>query len=417
MVGVVQQALVGKQLIMSVRREKRWDGTWFYRKTVRTADGRGVRIFGTPKADGLPETRAGAEEAERRAIANVLNTGQSRKPPEQKKEVPTVREFSKQFLDVSRIRNKPSSVDAKDSMLRMQLLPRLGDLRLDQVTYAVIEDLKIDLAKTTIANASRRTEADKAISTRWEREKRRKLLDKKQPRTLSPKTINNCLTVLRRMLSIARKRGLIDSVPEVEWLRPPKPEFDFLTYEEAERLLKVADGEWHTMILVALRTGLRFGELRALRWQDVDLVAGRLVVRQNIVNGIVGTPKSGHAREIPLGKEVRAALKAHRHLRGPLVFCDLGGRVLTVGEPRYAIERICKRAGLRMIGWHCLRHTFASHLAMRGAPLKAIQEMLGHSTIQMTMRYAHLAPEVAREAVELLDQPASLRGRELAERG
>ncbi len=54
---------------------------------------------------------------------------------------------------------------------------------------------------------------------------------------------------------------------------------------------------------------------------------------------------------------------------------------------------------------------------MRGAPLKAIQEMLGHSTIQMTMRYAHLAPEVAREAVELLDQPASLRGRELAERG
>lgn len=156
MVGVVQQALVGKQLIMSVRREKRWDGTWFYRKTVRTLDGRGVRIFGTPKADGLPETRAGAEEAERRAIANVLNTGQPKKSPEQKKEVPTVREFSKQFLDVSRIRNKPSSVDAKDSMLRMQVLPRLGDLRLDQVTYAVIEDLKIDLAKATIANSQER---------------------------------------------------------------------------------------------------------------------------------------------------------------------------------------------------------------------------------------------------------------------
>lgn len=59
--------------------------------------------------------------------------------------------------------------------------------------------------------------------------------------------------------------------------------------------------------------------------------------------------------------------------------------------------------GLRQIGWHCQRRSFASHLAMRGAPLKAIQELLGHSTIQMTMRYAHLAPEVAREAVRLLD--------------
>jgi site-specific recombinase XerD len=86
------------------------------------------------------------------------------------------------------------------------------------------------------------------------------------------------------------------------------------------------------------------------------------------------------------------------------VFCDLAGRVLTVGEPRYAMERICKRAGLRQIGWHVLRHSLASHLAMRGAPLNGIQELLGHSTIQMTMRSAHRAPEVAREAVRLLDE-------------
>ena len=64
---------------------------------------------------------------------------------------------------------------------------------------------------------------------------------------------------------------------------------------------------------------------------------------------------------------------------------------------------ICRLAGLRQVSWHVLRHTFASHLAMRGAPLKAIQDLLGHATIQMTMRYAHLAPEVARDAVRLLD--------------
>jgi integrase len=127
------------------------------------------------------------------------------------------------------------------------------------------------------------------------------------------------------------------------------------------------------------------------------------MVRQSIVLGKVGTPKSGYAREVPLGEDVLKAFKAHRHLRGPLVFCDLDGRMLTAGNPRWWIERACKRAGLRQLGWHCLRHTFASHLAMRGAPLKAIQELLGHATIQMTMRYAHLAPEVARDAVRLLD--------------
>ena len=63
-----------------------------------------------------------------------------------------------------------------------------------------------------------------------------------------------------------------------------------------------------------------------------------------------------------------------------------------------------KRAGLREIGWHMLRHTFASHLAMRGVPLKAIQELLGHASIVTTMRYAHLAPHVARDAVRLLDR-------------
>ena len=251
------------------------------------------------------------------------------------------------------------------------------------------------LANTAAANAERKESAAKR--------------DDERQRTLSAKTINNCLTVLRRLLVVARKRGLIEVVPEVEWLRVERPDFDFLDFDEAERLLANADEEWRTLILVALRTGMRQGELRALRWQDVDLVAGRIFVRQNIVRGHVGTPKSGKPREIALGEEVRAALKAHRHLRGPLVFCDMAGNVLTKGEMKHPLWRACKRAGLRLIGWHVLRHTFASHLVMRGAPIKAIQELLGHATIQMTMRYAHLSPDIARDAVRLLDQPKPAR--------
>jgi integrase len=209
------------------------------------------------------------------------------------------------------------------------------------------------------------------------------------------------------MLVVARKRGLIEFVPDVEWLKRDQVEFDFLDFAEAERLLAAAHGEWRTMILTALRTGMRHGELIGLRWQDVDLVAGRVVVRQNVVNGKIGTPKSGKPREIPLGVEARIALKEHRHLRGPLVFCSMSGGLLGIVDTRLPLWRACKKAGLRQIGWHALRHTFASHLVMRGASMKAVQELLVHSSIQMTMRYAHLAPEVVNETVRLLDAPSA----------
>ena len=88
----------------------------------------------------------------------------------------------------------------------------------------------------------------------------------------------------------------------------------------------------------------------------------------------------------------------------------MSGELLGTVDTRLPLWRACKKAGLRQIGWHALRHTFASHLVMRGASIKAVQELLGHSSIQMTMRYAHLAPEVARDAVNLLDKPANARG-------
>lgn len=387
----VQQTLVERKLDMSVRREKRF-GTWFYRTWVRTPDGRKVRIFGTPKADGLPENRVGALEAERRAIARVLETGDPKPVVETKEEVPTIEEFHKVFLATSAIINKPSSVASKEKLLRFHIVPRLGHLRLDQVTYAVIEDFKLALSQTPI-NTGKTYVGLK--------------LDPKSTKTLSGKTINNVLTCLRRMLVVARKRGLIEFVPDIEWLKRDHVEFDFLTFDEAERLLKAAHGESRTMILTALRTGMRHGELIGLRWEDVDLVSGRIVVRQNVVNGRIGTPKSGKPREIPLGIEVRTALKEHRHLRGPLVFCSMSGGLLGTVDTRLPLWRACKKAGLRQIGWHALRHSFASHLVMRGASIKAVQELLGHSSIQMTMRYAHLAPEVVNETVRLLDGPAA----------
>jgi integrase len=316
-----------------------------------------VRIYGTPKAKGLPETRAGAEEAERREIARVLATGE--KKPVPKKEVPTVRAFHEVFLEASRILNKPSSIETKEMIFRVHILPRLGNLRLDQVTYAVIEDFKVALSKSPVNNVEKTYAVKKARA-------KGKPVEDKPSRLLSPKTINNILTVLRRMLVVARKRGLIESVPDVEWLKSEKPDFDFLDFEEAKRLVAAAEGEWRTMILVGLRTGMRIGELLALQWQDVDLVAGRITVRRNVVWGHHGTPKSGKPREIPLSNDALAALKSHRHLRSALVFCDEGGRILTDTEVRRPLWRACKRASLRMITWHVLRHYAASRIMPTG---------------------------------------------------
>jgi integrase len=204
-------------------------------------------------------------------------------------------------------------------------------------------------------------------------------------------------------------REHVSHVPAMKWLKAEEPEFDFLDFDEAARLLDAAKRgpEWFAIILTAIRTGLRIGELRALRWQDVDLVAGKLLVRKAAAKQIVGSPKSRRSREVELGREVRDALKVTRHLRGELVFCHETGRMLTENECRHPLWRACRRAGLRVIGWHTLRHTFASHLVMRGAPLKAVQELLGHADIRMTMRYSDLSPSVRRDAVALLDSTSS----------
>jgi len=266
--------------------------------------------------------------------------------------------------------NKYSALTAKKSAFKHHLVPAFGRFRLDEIGMRDIETYKA-----------------------------KKLAD-----GLKPKSVNNHLTMLRKALSVAVDWELLSHVPKVHWLKGPQPEFDFLSFEEADRFLQAADPEWQPMFTLALRTGLRLGELRALRWDDVDLVAGRLMVRRCDWRGHLGTPKSGRNRELPLSGDALAALKAQRHLRGELVFCAEAGRAWKENECKWPLWRACKKAGLRRISWHVLRHSFASHLVMQRVPLKAVQELMGHATIEMTLRYAHLSPEVGRNAVQLLDR-------------
>ena len=106
---------------------------------------------------------------------------------------------------------------------------------------------------------------------------------------------------------------------------------------------------------------------------------------------------------MPLTVRLKAALEADRHLKSELVFFHADGKPFTPSAIEAALRFGCKRAGLRSIGSHVLRHTFCSHLAMRGAAPKAIQELVGHSTLSMTLRYMHLAPSALCEAIDRLN--------------
>ena len=227
----------------------------------------------------------------------------------------------------------------------------------------------------------------------------------------SPKSVNNHLCILRKLLNLAAEWEVISHAPRVKQLRTAPSEVRFLSFGETERFLLAAAPEWKAFLVTALKTGLRVGELLALRWEDIDLMAGRLVVRRTLWRDQEGTPKSGRMREVPLSEEAVSTLKAHRHLKGKYVFCESDGRRLTHSRVKDVVPRTCTRAGLaKRLTTHDLRHTFASHLVMRGVALKAVQELLGHATMEMTMRYAHLSPDVRRDAVRLLDAPAPVRG-------
>jgi integrase len=293
-----------------------------------------------------------------------------------KKVVPTVADFEKQFMVFSKTNNKPSTVYAKEWMLRVHVIPYFGSKTLDQIGPADIEDYKA----------------------------------KKLDEGCEKKSINNHITTLRKLLNLALEWGVVEKVAKVKAFRLKTnfvTEDMFLGFDEAERFIKAAPAAWLAFMITAIKTGLRLGELLALKWEDIDLVSGQLVVRRTLWRGEEGPPKGGKNRIVPLSDEAIATLKGHRAatlLKSAYVFCDGVGDRLTHSMLKDVVPKTCLKAGLgKRITTHGLRHSFASHLVMRGVSLKAVQELLGHESIEMTLRYSHLSPDVKRDAVKLLD--------------
>ena len=154
-------------------------------------------------------------------------------------------------------------------------------------------------------------------------------------------------------------------------------------------------------------TGLRCGEIIALRWSDVDWKKREITVALSEWKGHVGVPKGGRSRRVPMTDTLHEALRTHRHLRGSNVVCGDDGVRLTQKMVQVVTRRVATGAKLKP-GVHILRHTFCSHLAMRGAPARAIQELAGHEDLGTTQRYMHLSPAALDAAIRLLDTPAGV---------
>jgi integrase len=215
-------------------------------------------------------------------------------------------------------------------------------------------------------------------------------------RLVSPATRNRELAALRHLLRLAVEWGYIDKAPRIRLAREPEGRLRFLSREDAVRLLEACrqsqNPHLYRIVVVALYTGARRGEVRGLTWERVDFARGVLLFSHT---------KSGRRREVPMNDAVYRALA---EIPGPKregpVFRRRDGAAW--GSIRTAFERAVATAKLDDFRFHDLRHTCASWLVMAGRNLKEVQELLGHRTFAMTLRYAHLSPDRLRDAVASL---------------
>lgn len=272
---------------------------------------------------------------------------------------------------------KPSTLRDYRSILTAHVRPAFGDMAPEELTGEHVE--------------------------RWQRS-----LQTPGGQPLSPRTRAKILTLLRGIMAYATDRHRLPGNP-VERVRAPVAQrrtgIDVLSVEEVHALVRAAAGEQDAaIVLTAALSGLRAGELLALRWRAVDFARSSLRVVESYSGGALTSPKSHRARVVPLAPEVARALArlSQRPERtGPddLVFPGEHGEFLDGSALRRRFKRALRAAGLRDLRFHDLRHTFGTRCAAAGIDLWRVQHWLGHADMATTQVYAHYAPQATDAAL------------------
>ncbi len=224
---------------------------------------------------------------------------------------------------------------------------------------------------------------------------------------LSNNSINKVLQITKALFNygIKKRHILYNPVTSVEFLPVEPTAFGYWTKGEAETFLRYADSKHkenrtpYLIYLTALLTGMRAGELFALKWDSVDLAKNLITIRRStdrLKGTIKETTKSNKIRYVGISDDLFAELTKHRNKNTKAEFV-FENNIKDFIDPdnfrnRFFIKDV-KKSGVKLIRFHDLRHTFASHYVMNGGTIYGLQMILGHSDVKTTMRYAHLAPD------------------------
>ena len=297
----------------------------------------------------------------------------SESEPTTNKEVPTFAAFADEFMETyAKANNKPSEQVEKRCHLNSQLIPAFGPLPIDEIGTRQIERLKASL------------------------------LQGKRSR----KRVTNILATLGRILTYAVEIEVLDKAPKIKKLKADDRTFQFLDFGPYEDLIAAAADEpmWQAAILLGGDAGLRLGEIRGFRPEHWDHGHQRITVQRSLWRDMETTTKGWNRRTIPLTARAQTALERLAPCdRTYLIACDRE-KPLTLEMTRWHLPRMCRRANIQPIGWHALRHTFCSHLAMMGAPPRTIQELAGHADLATTLKYMHLVEGEKDRAIDLLNR-------------
>ncbi len=253
------------------------------------------------------------------------------------------------------------------------LVPRFGELPIEQVNGAELAKLDAELVEDELA----------------------------------PSTRANVHSVLRAVLRCAVQAGLLASMPAMPRMpkvghTQPRP----MRRQDLDQILAQAAPAARLAFELAAFAGLRAGEVRGLRWTDVDLKAGTLTVRRSITVGEETTPKSHHQRLIPLCRQLRASLESAAPAKAnPWAPVSLTAYGKPWGEfgLNQAFKRTLQRAGESGWTFHSLRHFFVTELFRNGVQAPAVRQLAGHADLGTTQRYADLDGNDLRAAIERLD--------------
>jgi len=329
-----------------------------------------VRLKGYPKASATFERKTDAKLWAQR-VESEMRQGRYFQTQEAKKH--TVGETIDRYIETV-IPTKPKNATSRKAQL-LWWKKQLGHVLLADLTPALIA------------------------------EQRDKLLQGFTPRkTLrSPATVVRYMAAFSHVLSIAMKEwGWLEDSPMRKVTKPTEPRgrIRFLSDTERAALLKAcresSNPYLYPIVVLALSTGMRQGEIMTLRWEDVDLFKGRIVLHQT---------KNGERRVVPLRGHALELLQHHKErMKQDLGLLFPGKNTQKPMDLRFPWEQALKKAGIKDYRFHDNRHSCASYLLAEKATLAEIAEILGHKTLQMVKRYAHLSEAHATRVVEQMNQ-------------